>query len=300
MLAKKPMKLGRVGILLVMIAAAGCASPAAIEETAVEMRPEWAGQAVPHENLNSVLWVQTSVEYAALAEQSYRLAERVLDEALADPMWTASLEQSAMGTYEQLPAAVVLDVDETVLDNSAYQARLILDAATYSSESWNEWARESAAPAVPGALAFTQYADRLGVTVIYLTNRGAGIEEATRRNLMDLGFPLSDEVDVILTRGEKPAWSASDKTPRREFVAEQFRILLLIGDNLGDFLTDIDEPPAQRKQALAPYQDYWGTRWIMLPNPQYGSWEGALIEFDYAAPAEDQLQRKLESLETKR
>ena len=279
-------------VLLVAIGAMGCASSGSVQQTTRGASSE----ALNHENLNSVLWVQTSVEYAAVAEQAYRLAERVLDEALVDPTWTASLEQASMDDFAGLPPAVVLDVDETVLDNSAYQARLILDGETYDTASWNAWANEAAATAVPGALAFTRHADSLGITVIYLTNRRAVVEDATRRNLIDLGFPLSEGTDVVLTRGETEAWSASDKTRRREFVAGAYRILLLIGDNLGDFVADVDLPPLERKQALAPYRKYWGTRWIMLPNPQYGSWEEAVIDFDYSAPAEVQLQRKRTAL----
>ncbi len=291
---------GRLVALFVTISASGCASTAAIDQTHRDTAARTITAPAPHENLNSVLWVQSSVEYAAIAEQSYRLAARVLEEALVDSSWTASLEQMTAGDFRHLPPAVVLDVDETVLDNSAYQARLILDRDTYSGPTWNAWAREAAATAVPGALDFTRHAERLGVTVIYLTNREAVVEEPTRDNLIDLGFPVSGETDVVLTRGERDTWSASDKTTRREHVAGRYRVLLLVGDNLGDFLPDVDRAPMERRAYLAPYEDYWGSRWFMLPNPQYGSWEGAVIKFDFAAPADVQLKRKLDSLDPKR
>src|SRR5690606_15658902 len=136
-----------------------------------------------NENLHSTLWTQTSVEYRASTLQAYRLAMLMLDRALADSSWTAALEQEASGSYASLPPAVVLDVDGTVLDNSAYQARLVLEDAAYASDSWNAWVQEARAVPVPGAVAFTRYAHDKGVTVIYLTNRRGDTEEATRRNL---------------------------------------------------------------------------------------------------------------------
>lgn len=256
--------------------------------------------ATPHENLHSVLWVQTAVEYRAVAEQSYTLARLMLDRGLNDPNWTALLEQAEMdpNDYAGLPPAVIVDVDETVLDNSAYQARLVAQNETYDRASWQDWVREEQADAVPGALSFAKYAQRNGVTVLYVTNRRHEVEPATRRNLRQLGFPLSEERDVILTRGEQPGWDGS-KTPRREMLAEDFRVLLLIGDNFGDFAPDVEQSVDARRRLARQYTDYWGTRWIVLPNPQYGSWEGALYDFEYDLPSGEQLRRKYEQLETK-
>lgn len=253
-----------------------------------------------NENLHAVLWVQTALEYEASALQAYRAAARLLDSALVDPGWTAAPEQAAAGAYEALPPAVVLDVDETVLDNSAYQARLIEDEAEYGRASWTAWVEEAAATPVPGALDFTRYAAARGVRVVYLTNRRAGEEAATRRNLARLGFPLAEADDVVITRGERPAWEASDKGPRRAAVAARYRILLLVGDNLGDFLSDVDTTLAARAALAQPYQAYWGRQWIMLPNPQYGSWEGALFDQDYGLPRSEKLRRKYERLRTGR
>ena len=282
---------------ILLIAVAGCASLPAPEQSAA---PPAAGP-VPHENLNSVLWVQTSVEYAAIAEQAYRQAADALADALADSTWTASLEQIEEGGYVRLPPAVVLDADETVLDNSAYQARLILDHTAYDTESWNAWVREEAATAVPGALEFTRHADSLGVRVIYLTNRLQVVEEATRGNLLSLGFPITDGgEDAVLTRGEREAWASSDKSSRRRYLSDRYRILLLVGDNVGDFITLDDALPSERKQAMDAYRDYWGTKWIMLPNPQYGSWEEAVVRYDFSAPADVQLRRKTGSLDARR
>ena len=155
-----------------------------------------------HENLDATLWVQTSSEYYALARQTYRSATEKLSLALADPSWTAATEQTS--GYEELPPAVILDVDETVLDNSAYAARKIVHDAHYESHSWAAWCSEAVAPPVPGSLAFTQFAARNGVTVFYLTSRNHAVEAVTRENLAKHGFPVDPKIDTVLTRREKP------------------------------------------------------------------------------------------------
>ncbi len=247
-----------------------------------------------HELLNSVLWTQTAVEFRGLAVQSYGRAKSMLDGALADPAWTAALEQS--GDFSELPPAVILDVDETVLDNSYYEARRIVNGGEFIDETWNEWCREENATPVPGALDFTRYAAGKGVAVFYVTNRRHVVEEETRRNLEALGFPLDPDSDTIYTRAERPEWEGSDKAPRRREVASRYRILLLIGDNMGDFLSGVRVSVEERASLAEKHATYWGTRWIVLPNPQYGSWEGALFGNDYAQPAEDRQRLKYEAL----
>jgi len=250
--------------------------------------------------LNSTLWVQTSVEYTGTARQAYALAEVMMQRALADSTWTASLEQAETGSgaYRDKPPAVVLDVDETVLDNSPYQARLVLDDEAYDSQSWKAWVREERAGAVPGALDFIHTAAQTGVQVIYLTNRDGDVEASTRDNLEALGFPIDDAPDAVLTQAEKEGWEP--KTARREWVAERYRILLLIGDNFGDFASEANTSLAARRQKSHSSRKYWGTRWIVLPNPQYGSWEGALYDFNYGLPPLRLLKEKHEDLAPKR
>jgi 5'-nucleotidase (lipoprotein e(P4) family) len=172
---------------------------------------------------------------------------------------------------------VVLDIDETVLDNSFFQARQVRDRAAYSEERWGQWVQETRAGAIPGAREFTQYAASKGVTVFYISNRNANLEAPTRANLKALQFPVSDTIDTLLSRGERPEWQASAKGPRRAFVASSYRILLLIGDDLGDFVVNAAGTVEERHARTAPNEDWWGRRWIMIPNPTYGSWERAVI-----------------------
>ena len=245
-------------------------------------------------NLDATLWVQTAAEYDAVARSVYVAALAQLPALLADSARSAALEQVA--DFSALPPAVILDVDETVLDNSPYQARLLVSGESYSSDSWADWVDERIAEAVPGALEFTTGAAALGITVFYVTNRRAHQEQATRDNLDALGFPLRNDVDVILMRGEQPDWN-SPKSGRRRVVAGTHRVLMLVGDDLNDFV-DVDGlTVAGRNEVARGYSEYWGQRWRMLPNPTYGSWERALFDSDFGLEPSERTDRKAEHLE---
>lgn len=248
-----------------------------------------------YETLQATLWVQTSAEYSALAEQTYRLARLQLEAALADPDWTAAVEQDA-ATMQSLPLAVILDVDETVLDNSSFEARLIQDNQVYSEETWGVWVREAIAPAVPGALDFIHYARARGVEIYYVTNRHAQHEVETRQNLTQLGFPLAAEGDAVLMKGEND-WG-SDKSARRREVAKTHRILLLVGDDLNDFVSGARaQEPRSRRELSQNHAEHWGTRWILLPNTVYGSWADSLFGRQFDLTPEEKLHRKSQYLE---
>jgi 5'-nucleotidase (lipoprotein e(P4) family) len=268
-------------IIAISLALAGCGprSPAvAPSSTRVQAERQ------THENLNAVLWMQTAAEYRASAVQAYRLAQLQLDVALRDPEWTAATEQT--GDVSSLPAAVILDLDETVLDNSAFQARAVQDGSTYSEDAWNRWAEERKAGAIPGAIEFLTEATSRGVTPFYVTNRDHKVEDATRDVLAKLGVPVTSERDAVLMRHEN-GWDASDKSSRRQSVAASYRVLLLIGDNLEDFVSGTRASVTDRDALMEKYDTFWGRKWIVLPNPTYGSWEGALT-FGLTQPSDAQ------------
>lgn len=247
----------------------------------------------PHPLLHSTAWVRTAAEYDAVAWEAWRLAIERLDEALSHPFWTAALEQT--GGYQDLPPAVIVDVDETVLDNSPFQTRMIRAGEEFDPEAWAEWVMEAAAPPVPGALEFARAAERRGVTIFYVTNRDLPLETATRSNLEAAGFPLGAGEDRILTRGERRDWT-SDKSSRRATVARSYRILLLVGDDLNDFVS-ARLSLGQREGLAVRHSDRWGRQWIMLPNPLYGSWEDALYGYQSGLSADEKTRRKAEALD---
>lgn len=250
--------------------------------------------------LNATAWVQTSAEYRACALQAWRSARLALERALKDRRWTAALEQT--GDARRLPPAVIVDIDETVLDNSPGQARFLLEGdGRYSQKQWEQWTSEARAEPVPGAAEFLQAAAARGVTVFYISNRGRQEAEATRRNLIGKGFPFRDQAagdlgDVLLLRGERPEWT-SDKSSRRAAVAARYRVLLLCGDDLNDFFPARLQPEERAAKARA-YDSWWGERWIILPNPMYGSWEDALYGYDRTMKPAEVQQRKLKALRT--
>ena len=257
--------------------------------------------AVPaRDNLNAVLWMQTSEEYRAVTLGTYRAAQARLGDALADTSWSADPEQAARGGFGRLPTAVVLDVDETVLDNSPYQARGAFDGTAYDPATWAAWVREGRERAIPGALDYIRSAAARGIRVVYLTNRRADEEAATTARLVALGFPVADG-DAVLVRGERPEWAASDKDARRAFVTGRYRVLHYLGDNLGDFLGRENDTPAARRALTSPYDAWWGVRWFALPNPTYGSWESALTRtLPAGSPADSARAAKRRALRVER
>lgn len=225
---------------------------------------------------NAVAWTQNAAEYRLATRQAYRLAALQLDAGLEDAEWTADLVQREHDDYSRKRPAVILDVDETVLDNSAYNARQILQGTGYSTESWNAWVREMKATAVPGALTFVKHANERGVRVFFVTNRRDVVKEATILNLRALGFEANEH--NVLTRNDDEG-RPRNKVARRAMVAENHRIVLLIGDNMGDFCAGMDtNDGALRNEIAAEKERLVGERWIVLPNPIYGGWESALGE----------------------
>ncbi|MEZ4449398.1 MAG: HAD family acid phosphatase [Nannocystaceae bacterium] len=224
--------------------------------------------------LGAIVWTQTSAEFAANSVGAFAQATLALDRALKDKKTSAADEQQ--GSFAKLPPAVILDIDETVLDNSPYQAWLTREGKTFELPTWAAWVAAAKAEAVPGALAFTQAAAAKGVTVFYVSNRDVAGEAATRDNLARLGFPLRDaaEVDVVLLQNERPEWSSAKGT-RRAAVAERYRIVMLVGDNLGDFTDQYKGSVDERAKVVDTHRERWGSRWIMIANPMYGAWESA-------------------------
>jgi len=274
-----------------ILSAAGCAAPPTQPSTGGSSgcgaeRPFAQG------GERATLWIRSSVEFRASAEGIYRAALLALRQGLADPDWTA--EPSQHGDLAALPPAVVMDIDDTVLDNSSAQARMLL-AGTCPAEFpalWDAWVAERAAPAVPGAADFIRAARQLEdhrgrpVRVFFVTNRECGARAHqssacpqqldTLANLRALRLDAPTlEADLMLKQ-ERPGWH-SEKLSRRQEIARGHRVVLNIGDDLGDFLPDARrESPVVRERARCRHRAWWGTRWFVIPNPMYGSWQSVL------------------------
>ncbi|MBP7849312.1 MAG: 5'-nucleotidase, lipoprotein e(P4) family [Lentimicrobiaceae bacterium] len=205
----------------------------------------------------AVLFQQQSAEFRALSIQGFSVALEALKEDLMDKSVTRR-------------RAIITDIDETILDNSPYQAECVLSGISYP-EGWDEWCLEASAAALPGALAFCQTAIKYGVDVFYVTNRKEHLRDATRQNLLELGFPLKDDEHLIMRT------ASSDKEARRQEIAAKYHVSLLLGDNLNDFYGSYyHADPRRRAELTDSLSRLFGKRYIVFPNPMYGDWESAL------------------------
>ena len=230
----------------------------------------------------AVLWTQSSAEYRALALQAFNLARLRVDQDLAPHR----------SRRRMMRPAIIVDADETVLDNSRFQAELILRNVPYSGDAWTAWCNRAEAGAVPGALDFLNYSFRRGVRVFYITNRRQTEKAGTVANLKKLGFPDVSEETVMI---REPGTPTSSKESRRQSVRSRYRVVLLVGDNLNDFNDDFaGKSIADRKAQVDREQSEFGTQFIVIPNPMYGDWEDAV--YGKAANEEQRRERRRAAL----
>lgn len=279
---------------------AGCASTA---PRSVPMTPLVPAAAVAaDDNLNAVLWVQTAQEYRALTTQTWRAAEAQLDAALADPTWTALLPgEGAELQRGDLPPAVIVDIDETMLDNAAFQARLVVDGQSYGNEGWAAWVRERRATPVPGALEFAKAAAAKGVAIVYISNRTHDMLEDTVANLRHYGFPV-DEANYYGLGVDVPGCTphGSEKGCRRIATAGKYRVLLQVGDQITDMAQLQTNSRTERDALFNDHNAWFGQRWFVLPGPTYGGYEPAAFGNDWSQPADVRRARKQQALELAR
>lgn len=239
-----------------------------------------AQTATPADNeyqIGGVLWMQLSGERAALSYQAFALGRMVLDRDL----------RTNRGKKRR---AVIVDADETIIDNSRYQAGLIKNRQGFNDQTWLEWINRAEATAIPGAVEFLKYANSRGVRVFYITNRKAAEKEGTATNLRKLGFPNVNDETLLVRTDTK----SSSKEPRRQSVSARFRVVLLMGDNLNDF-SDVFENAktvTARMTVTDQNKTRFGSTFIVLPNPMYGDWESAIYEHQRLSEEEKAAKRK--------
>lgn len=208
--------------------------------------------------LFSTLFQQKAAEKRALSYQAYNIAKLMLNNELKKSRLTKKL-------------AIVVDIDETVLDNSPFEAKSIIENSDYPTY-WNEWCEQANAKSIAGSVEFLNYAASKGVDVFYITNRKTALFEPTLKNLVDNGFPFADKKHLLMREKD------SNKESRRETVKQNHEIVLLIGDNLGDFMHVFDDKNIQERFSLTDsLKSEFGSRFIVLPNPMYGSWSNEMI-----------------------
>lgn len=169
------------------------------------------------------------------------------------------------------PQAVVMDLDETVLDNSDFQLSLAMSGTLFSEDKFNHWTLSRKASSIPGAVEFIRQAMERGLTVFFVTNRSSMVKSATKDNLQTIGVNLPTDIDTVLCVGDRPEWSKNKKV-RWDYIETKYKIIMYVGDSVYDFPIDGNSNP---KNLAAENQTYehWGHDWILLPNPMYGGWE---------------------------
>ena len=230
-----------------------------------------------------VQWVRSAAEYEALTLQTYGAATDDLQKFIADTSWSALPGQADAA---ELPLAIIADVDETLVSNVEFQVILV---QPFKNSVMNTWNDENTAKPIPGATEFVRLVQDAGVEVFFVTNRPceliSGIDDpcpqeaVTQQDLIEVG--IEADSDTLMLADEEPGWDR-EKLSRREHIARTHRVIMLLGDDLGDFISCSREKVlhpctegatvASRRAATIELSRYWGEGWYVFPNPMHGSW----------------------------
>jgi len=244
----------RHALLLSLLATAGACTTATVP--AAQQSAAAPATAAQPQLPTGIRWFAAAAEQRAAYVQAYRLA-------------TSTIEHAAQGR----PAGswgVILDADETTIDNSPYEIQQARLGVPYDSATWDALVKRGAARALPGVVDFTTRVHALGGHVVIVTNRDQPYCDVTRENIIRVGVPA----DEVLCRTDRANGS---KDPRFEAVQHgvapsilpPMDVLMWVGDNIQDFPHLAQSIRTAPDSALAGF----GERYIVLPNPMYGSWE---------------------------
>jgi 5'-nucleotidase (lipoprotein e(P4) family) len=237
-------------LALADVAPAAVAPSVAVAVSATTATDASKSAAMPKE----IHWVRDSAEYRACLVQAYRQAAAEIDRKAGE---------LTSGTW-----AVVLDADETVIDNSQFQKELAEKGAGYSSGAWKAWCLRGEATALPGSVGFLKHVQGLGGKVVIITNRSTDVQEVTERNFHSEGIPY----DLMLCKTGSSEKEARNESVERGTAAPglpPLKIVMWVGDNVQDF-------PGMRQGIRSGDDESYsgfGSRYIIMPNPMYGSWE---------------------------
>jgi len=210
-----------------------------------------------------LLWMRTSAEYRALAYQGYNVAMNAVKMAVADP------------SHQRKPLAIVLDADETVVDNTKLMGESIVNGnGRFDAPWWRQAVHQGKSQAMPGAVEFLNEVHKQGVEIFYISNRYAPVNlDVTIQNFKELGFPSVDKDHVLLFEKD------SDKQPRFDMIAKKYYVIVYMGDNAGDFpIGTKGKTLAERNAIIDNHKEDFGITFVVFPNPAYGSWVSALAK----------------------
>ena len=222
-----------------------------------------------------LLWMRTSAEYRALAYQGYNVAMNAVKMAVTDP------------SHQRKPLAIVLDADETVVDNTKLMGESIVNGnGRFDAPWWRQAVHQGKSQAMPGAVEFLNEVHKQGVEIFYVSNRYAPVNlDVTIQNFKELGFPSVDKDHVLLFEKD------SDKQPRFDMIAKKYYVILYMGDNAGDFpIGTKGKTLAERNSIIDAHKEDFGTTFVVFPNPAYGSWVSALAKGYQNLSPEEQKQ----------
>ena len=211
------------------------------------------------ENTMGSLWYQNAAEVDALYQQGYNVATNKLKELLKQPT--------------DKPYSIVLDIDETVLSNIPFQVKMIKDGTAFNPKLWDEWVQKAEAKPVAGAKEFLQFADKNKVQIYYISDRTDAQVDATIKNLEAQGLPVQGRDHLMFKKeGDK------SKEGRRQEVLKHTNLVMLFGDNLVDFAEFSTKSEEDRDKMFEQLKAEFGDKFIIFPNPMYGSWESAVYK----------------------
>ena len=222
-----------------------------------------------------LLWMRTSAEYRALAYQGYNVAMNAVKMAVTDP------------SHQRKPLAIVLDADETVVDNTKLMGESIVNGnGRFDAPWWRQAVHQGKSQAMPGAVEFLNEVHKQGVEIFYVSNRYAPVNlDVTIQNFKELGFPSVDKDHVLLFEKD------SDKQPRFDMIAKKYYVVVYMGDNAGDFpIGTKGKTLAERNAIIDNHKEEFGTTFVVFPNPAYGSWVSSLAKGYQNLSPEEQKQ----------
>ena len=222
-----------------------------------------------------LLWMRTSAEYRALAYQGYNVAMNAVKMAVTDP------------SHQRKSLAIVLDADETVVDNTKLMGESIANGnGRFDAPWWRQAVHQGKSQAMPGAVDFLNEVHKQGVEIFYVSNRYAPVNlDVTIQNFKELGFPSVDKDHVLLFEKD------SDKQPRFDMIAKKYYVIVYMGDNAGDFpIGTKGKTLAERNAIIDAHKEDFGTTFVVFPNPAYGSWVSALAKGYQNLSPEEQKQ----------